>query len=256
MAHANDGRFIWYDLLTSNPEGAVAFYSHVLGWKPQTWQNGYTLLVGAQGPLCGAARLPESAMEMGAPPHWTSNVQVADIDAAVALVRALEGRVYAEPTDFPKVGRVAVIADPQGAAINLFEPAEPPALHDSGRAGEFTWSELATSDPEAALRFYGALFGWRRVRDVDMGPAGKYLVFGGNGEDLGGVFAKPKELPICAWLYYVRVENVADTLGRARAKGARVLVAPTDVPGGRMAQFLDPQGAAFALHQAGNAAGS
>src|SRR5258706_13628461 len=116
MTTANTGNFIWYDLLTSDPKKAVEFYGHVVGWTSQAWEGtGYTMFVGSQGPLAGTAELPEATRKMG--PHWTSNVQVADVDATAAQAKKLGGKVLSEPADFPNVGRLAVIGDPQGGTI-------------------------------------------------------------------------------------------------------------------------------------------
>jgi predicted enzyme related to lactoylglutathione lyase len=207
--------------------------------------------VGSQGPLGGTTRLPEQARKMGAPPHWTANVQVADVNATVALARKLDGRVYVEPSEFPKVGRLAVIADPQGAPINVFQPNSPMQAHDTTKPGEYRWSELVTTDHEAAFRFYRQLFGWEKSRDYDMGPMGKYLIFGQGGKDYGGMFTKTKDMPMPpSWLYYAQVADLDAAIGRATAKGGRVLNGPMEVPGGaRIAQLVDPQGAAFALHE-------
>src|SRR3954466_8139494 len=93
---ADVGRFVWYELLTSDPKGAIAFYSEVIGWKPQPFgdDSGYTMFVGTQGPLGGVTTLPEQAKAMGAPPYWQANVEVADVDATVARVKELGGKIY------------------------------------------------------------------------------------------------------------------------------------------------------------------
>ena len=118
MANANVGRFVWHELMTTDPKAAIAFYTEVVGWKTQEWEGGgYTMWLGSQGPLGGTMPLPDKAKQMGAPPHWTSNVEVADVDATVARVKKLGGKVYVEPENIPKIGRFAVIADPQGASI-------------------------------------------------------------------------------------------------------------------------------------------
>jgi predicted enzyme related to lactoylglutathione lyase len=202
--------------------------------------------------------LPEPAKKMGAPPHWTAHVQVANVDATVAKVRSLDGRVYVEPTDIPKVGRFAVIADPLGASIDVFTPLPPekpgPAMtmHDMTKPGEFCWGELMTTDHEAAFRFYSAVFGWKRISDFDMGPMGKYLIYGIGATQMGGMFTKPKQMspaPPNAFLYYIQVTDLDAAIDRAKGKGAKVLNGPMDVPGGaRIVQMLDPQGVAFALH--------
>jgi predicted enzyme related to lactoylglutathione lyase len=252
MAHSAPGHFIWYDHLTRDVKAAIAFYTHVVGWNTQPIEQGYTMFVGSQGPLGGTIELPEAASKTGAPPHWTGNVHVADIDATVAEVRKLGGKVFKEPSDYPKVGKIAVIGDPQGAAIHLFQPANPMTLHDSTRPGEFTWHELVTTDHESGFVFYSKVFGWKKSRDFDMGAMGKYLIYGMDGADLGGMFTKPKDMPAPPhWLYYVQVADLDAAVARAKAKDAKLLNGPMEVPGGaRIAQLVDPQGAAFALHEA------
>jgi uncharacterized protein len=252
MTESNIGRFVWYDLLTTDPDTAVPFYSHVIGWKAQAWEGGYTMFLSEQGPHAGAAKLPDAAKKMGAPPHWTSNVAVADVDATAAQARRLGGRVLVEPADFPKVGRLAVIADPQGAPINVFKPNQSMPPRDPGKPGEFVWSELLTVDHEAAFRFHSALFGWQKIRDFDMGAMGKYLIYGTGDKELGGMFTKSKDMPMPPmWFYYVEVADLDAAAERAKSKGARVLNGPMDVPGGaRILQLSDPQGAVFALHEA------
>ena len=253
MIETNNGRFVWFELMTTDPKAAIAFYSEIIGWKAQPWEDGssgYTMWVGSQGPLGGVMELPEPARKMGAPPHWTSNVEVTDVDATVAKVRELGGKVYVEPTDMPKVGRFAVIADPQGAAINIFKPATDMSSHDNTKAGEFIWCELLTTDHDAGFRFYNTIFGWEKVAEHDMGAMGKYLIYGRKGKALGGMFTKSADMPMPpSWIYYVQVDKLEEAVERAKKMGGRVLNGPMDVPGGsRIAQLADPQGAVFALH--------
>jgi predicted enzyme related to lactoylglutathione lyase len=246
------GDFVWYELMTTDPKAAIAFYSEVIGWKTELFGDGvgmdYKMWVGSQGPLGGVMKLPETAARMGAPPHWMSNVTVDDVDAAVKRVKELGGKIYQEPVDMPTVGRFAVIADPQGAAISVFKPDSAMTPHDPSRHGEFCWSELATTDHQAALAFYSEIFGWRQISSMDMGPMGAYVIFGKGDRQLGGMFNKPKEMPAVAWLYYTQVDDLESAIGRAKSNGARLVNGPMDVPGGRVAQLTDPQGVFFALH--------
>jgi predicted enzyme related to lactoylglutathione lyase len=260
MSDANDGRFVWYELLTTDPKAAMAFYTDVVGWKTQLYaeEGGYTMWLSAQGPLGGVTALPEAAKKMGMPSHWTAHVYVSDVDASVAKVRSLDGRVVMPPTDIPTIGRFAVISDPQGAMINVFKPLPPEngesmKPHDVTKPGEFCWAELMTTDHEAAFRFFSALFGWEKLSELDMGPGGKYLIFGLGEKRLGGMFSKGKDVPAGqpnAFLYYQQVADIDAATARATAKGARILNGPMEVPGGaRIAQMMDPQGVAFALHE-------
>jgi predicted enzyme related to lactoylglutathione lyase len=247
MAGTNAGRFAWYELMTADARPAIAFYTEVVGWKAQPFENrGYTMFVGSQGPLGGT---------MGGhkgPPHWRSNVIVDDVDAAVALVKKRGGRVLEEPVDMPPIGRFAQIADPQGATIRIFEQQEPMQLHDEGKTGEFNWNELLTTDKKSAFDFYSALFGWKRLEEHDMGPMGTYLIYGLGEKRLGGMFTKTQDMQgmPTAWLYYVNVADLDAAIDRVKSKGGKVAIGPMEVPGGtRIAQCFDPQGALFALHE-------
>jgi predicted enzyme related to lactoylglutathione lyase len=256
MTQATRGSFVWYELLTSDPSKALDFYTEVVGWTTQPFAPEYTMFLGSQGPIGGATKLPEQAAKMGSPPHWMANVQVDDVDATVALVGKLGGQVLVPPNDIPDVGRFAVIADPQGASISVFRPSSSMTLHDTSRPGEVTWCELVTTDHEAAFAFYAQLFGWTKARDFDMGSMGKYLIYGMNGTDLGGMFTKPKDMPMPpAWVHYIQVADLRAAIERATSRGGRLLLGPQEVPGGaHIAQLFDPQGALFALHEVARAA--
>jgi hypothetical protein len=252
MAADNIGRFVWYELMTTDPTAAMAFYKQVVGWKTEPFDKNYMMWASSQGPLGGVMALDEEAKKMGARPQWMSHVGVADVDAAVAKVRKLGGRVHVEPNDIPKVGRFAIIEDPQGASISLFTGTEPMKLHDRSKAGEVCWSELSTTDPRAAFGFYGELFGWKKAGEHDMGPMGTYLLFGVDEKTgLGGMFAKAKDVPgPPSWLYYIEISDLNAAIARAKAKGGQVLNGPMEVPGGaHIAQIKDPQGVLFALHE-------
>ncbi len=252
MASVKKGQFVWYEDMTKDPRGAIAFYSDVVGWKTEPFEGtDYTMWVSAQGPLGGVMKPAAEQAKEGAPAHWIAHVQVDDVDATAARAKALGGRIYTEPTDIPTVGRFAVIADPQGAAIAIFKPSGEMAPHDVSKEGEFCWNELVTTDTSAAVRFYSDLFGWKVVEEMDMGPAGTYRIFGVGDSRLGGMMTAPKGHPSRpAWLFYTETSDLDAALRRATKRGAKLLNGPMDVPGGgRIAQLEDPQGAAFALHQ-------
>lgn len=248
------GRIVWYELLTTDPRDAIAFYTAVAGWTTERFGADYTMWVGSQGPLGGVTELPPAIRAMGAPSHWQCNVEVPDIDAATALVKARGGTVYVDET-VPDVGRLAVIGDPQGAALAVFKPTREMKPHDTNQPGEFSWHELYTTDHQAALGFYRDLAGWQKLDEHDMGAMGTYVIFGRGTEALGGMLTIPpgmtapdgRPLPP-SWMYYITVADLEAALARATERGARVLNGPMPVPGGqRIVQLLDPQGAAFAL---------
>lgn len=249
------GRFVWYELMTSDPKAAIAFYSEVAGWKTQPFTEAppdkpYTMWVGSQGPLGGVMQLPEDAKKMGVPPNWMSHVEVANVDQTVAKAKELGATVHVPPTDIPKVGRFSVLADPQGASISVFKPSDKMEPHDTTKEGEFTWNELLSSDHKAGFDFYSKLFGWKKLSDFDMGPMGTYLIFGEGDKQYGGMMTKTAEMKMpSSWIYYVHTNDLDAAIKRATTKGAKVMHGPVDVPGGtRVAQLTDPQGAVFALH--------
>jgi predicted enzyme related to lactoylglutathione lyase len=252
MATVMKGQFVWYEDMTKDPPGAITFYTDVVGWKTEPFPGSdYTMWVSKQGPLGGVMKEPGEVAKEGARASWMAHVQVDDVDAAAARARQLGGRICKEPTDIPTVGRFAVIADPQGAAIAVFKPAGEMTPHDVSKEGEFCWNELMTSDAAAAFRFYSDIFGWKVLEEMDMGPMGTYRIFGVGDRRLGGIMTTPKGQPSPpAWLYYAETGDLDAALRRATRKGAKILNGPMDVPGGRIAQLEDPQGAAFALHQA------
>jgi predicted enzyme related to lactoylglutathione lyase len=245
-AMTNNGRVVWYELLTTDPKGAVAFYPDVTGWKAEAWPAGdYTMWMGKQGPIGGVTQLPERAKQSGAPPYWQASIQVVSFDATVDKVKQLGGKVF-HVEDVPQVGKIAVIADPQGAVVSVFTPQIEMAPHDLTQPGEVSWHELYTTDHQAAFDFYRQIAGWDKLGSFDMGPMGEYLLWGRDGVQIGGMMTNQKQPP--GWIYYVTVADLDGTLDSAKAKGAKVLNGPMEVPGGqRMAQLTDPQGAVFAL---------
>lgn len=248
------GRFCWYELLTSDPKGATDFYTKVVGWGTERWEGGampYTMWTTGRGPLGGLLELPDEVKKAGAPPHWLAYVAVPDVDATVKEATRLGARILKEPTDIANVGRFAVVADPQGAVFAVFKSATETPGHDGPpEMGEISWHELATTDHQGAWSFYEKLFGWEKTEAMDMGEMGIYQMYGRKGVLLGGMFNKPEEMPgPPAWLCYAKVEDVHQTVEKVKQNGGEVLNGPMEVPGGDwIAQCLDPQGAAFAVH--------
>lgn len=259
MAQPWHGRFAWYELMTTDPGAAEGFYTKVVGWGTQPFpgmETPYTMWMNGEQPVGGLMLIPEEAKAGGAPPNWLLYVAVADADATVAKAASLGGRAEVGPREIPGVGRFAVLSDPQGAVFAILQPADPstysgPETAPSPR--EISWRELATTDREAAAAFYTALFGWERQNASDMGePVGVYQEFGRPGLPLGGIYKKPADMPFPPhWLLYARVPDIQAAIAAVRAGGGQVLNGPMEIPGGELiAQCLDPQGAAFALHQA------
>ncbi|HEV2106030.1 MAG TPA: VOC family protein [Candidatus Eisenbacteria bacterium] len=252
---ANDkvrGRFIWHELMTTDPKAAAAFYTKVTGWKTESWpQNpSYTMFTGEAGAVAGYMELPADARAMGAPPSWLCYIGTPDLDQTLRLAQDLGGRVLKGTEEVPSVGRFAVLQDPQGAVFAAFTPVGGPMGDDKPKLGSFSWHELITTDWNAAFTFYQRLFGWEKTEAMDMGPMGTYQMYGWPGNTLGGMFNKPPDVPgPPRWLAYVQVRDSKAAAEAATRLGGRVMQGPMEVPGGDwIAQAMDPQGVAFAVH--------
>jgi predicted enzyme related to lactoylglutathione lyase len=250
------GRFVWYELATTDMEAAKAFYAAVVGWGAQDASmagRGYTLFTVGGVAVSGLMSLPEEARNSGFRPSWLGYVGVDDVDATAKRLKELGGAVYVPPTDIPNISRFAVAADPQMAMFALFKwlspgHEEPVQLSAAGRVG---WHELLAVDWEKAWAFYRELFGWQKA-NADAGAMGTYQLFSAGGEAIGGMFTKPSTVPATVpasfWLYYFNIGDIDVAMRRVKAGGGNILDGPIEVPGDRwIVQCTDPQGALFAL---------
>ncbi len=250
---ARNGQFVWYEHLTKDANAAIAFYTDVVGWKTEPFGSGsgYTMWVGDDGPLGGVTAIPPADAKT-TPPGWWGNVQVASVDATVALAKKLGGKVLKQPSNIPTVGRFALIEDPQGVRIALFRPNALMPSADASKPGAFCWSELLTSNSAAAFQFYAEIFGWKIVEERDMGPMGVYRTFGLDSDlAIGGMMTTREGGPPSMWLYYTESQDLDAAIARATKAGATVMNGPMPVPGGaRIVHMMDPQGVPFAMHEA------
>lgn len=246
-------QFIWYELITVDPDAAADFYGAVVGWRAtDSGQAGmdYRILTMNDVGVGGLLPMPPDAAASGLQPGWVGYVSVADVDASVAGIIAAGGRPCMPATDIPGVGRMAMVTDPQGAAFYVMTPMGdgPATSFAPGKPGHGGWHELHTSDSEAAWAFYSAQFGWKVVDAMDMGPMGSYLRFNiGSGTPVGGMFNDAgTDRP--HWLYYFNVDDIDAAHSRVRANGGQEVGEPHAVPTGDwIVQARDPQGTAFAL---------
>ena len=254
---SDHGRFIWYELATSDVAGAKAFYPGLMGWDVDETSGAamdYTIVGPGGVGVGGIAKLQADMAAAGVPPHWLGYVAVDDVDAAAAKVTALGGAVQVGPMDIPGIGRFAVIADPTGAAIAVMTPVPPQTPRPQlglDAPGNVGWHELYAGDLEKAFAFYAALFGWKKDSDMDMGPMGVYRVFDeGEHKEMGdgGMMTKAPHMPVSSWNFYFNVDSIKAACERVKAEGGKVLNGPMQVPGGSwIIQGQDPQGAMFSL---------
>jgi hypothetical protein len=253
------GDFVWYELITPDPDAAEAFYGPMLGWSfTKTAHPGRDYRYFAVGDA-GVGGIMQTPSEAPMPPAWLGYVGVDDVDKMVESVEQGGGQVHMPAFDLEGIGRMAIVADPQGAAFYVMDigPEESHAFSwDAPRPGHCAWNELATADPNAAKQFYGQRFGWVKDGEMDMGPIEKYefLRHTGRGEEgsmhamLGAVMPKMPDMLVSAWTYYFRVPDIDAAVAHTTANRGRILVEPMEIPGGEFSfNGLDPQGAAFGL---------
>jgi predicted enzyme related to lactoylglutathione lyase len=245
---------VWHELVTTDTKAAGAFYPKVTAWKTHAWDKdpSYTMWVSGKGPFGGVRNLPSAERAAGA--HWLPYIGTPDVDASVQAAQRLGARVTMGATDIPSAGRMAVLADPQGAQFALYgAPADSQGDSGSSSGSEaFSWHELTTSDAVAALGFYSELFGWKEIAKHDMGPMGIYHLVGTQGAASAsiGMFKATADRPMPThWMCYAHVTDVDKSASAAKAAGGKLVHGPMEVPGGTwIAHLIDPQGAVFAVH--------
>jgi predicted enzyme related to lactoylglutathione lyase len=249
------GSFIWYELMTSDQDAAIDFYTRVVGWTASDADQPdmrYTILSAGGRGVGGIMQLTDQMTSGGARPGWLGYIGAGDTDAKAKEIEAAGGKILMEPGDIPNVGRFAMVADPGGAAFYLLTPlpqGEAPAPLAPETPGRFSWHELYSSlGDKAAFEFYAGQFGWETATEMDMGPMGTYRIFAKDGTQLGGMMNKPENIPVSTWGFYANVDGIDAAIARIAANGGQVLMGPHEVPGGSwIVQAADPQGANFAL---------
>ena len=237
------GTFSWAELATSDADGAKAYYSSLFGWEHDDRPVG-------DGQVYSMARrdgkTAAALFSSDHPPHWNCYVTVASVDDAAARAGELGGTVMAEPFDVLDAGRMAVIADPTGAALCLWKAHDNIGAGLVNTPGSMTWNDLVTPDPDSATRFYAALFGWTFEEVPD---AGGYRLIRNGERTNGGV------MPLDAgttgtppnWMPYFGHDDVDRLVEDGGGPGGRVVNGPIQMPQGSIAVLGDPQGAVFAV---------
>jgi predicted enzyme related to lactoylglutathione lyase len=241
------GNFIWYELLTPDPDAAKQFYDAVVGWDIEPAPSGemdYRMItIPGAGNAGGVMRLSPEIAEHGARPTWLGYVGVNDVDAMVASIEHVGGKT------------LMPAHDPQGAPFYIMKPTPPPGREDADSDAfsvdqpmHIRWNELATSDPDAAIHFYQQHFGWHQQGDMDMGPMGKYRFVQHGGVGIGAIMPKTPHMPASMWSYYIGVDDIDRAAKAVTGGGGTVIHGPVEIPGGEYSlNAIDPQGAVFGL---------
>jgi uncharacterized protein len=265
----------WIDLWPPEPDEALAFYSGLFGWefeeRTPEGAGGRYLVARLQGQ--DVAAIGDTDEPEALAPIWSTYVCVGSADDAAAAVRAAGGRVDAGPFDLGDAGRMAVCADPAGAAFRLWQPGTLRGAQLVNAPGTWNWSDLHTRDPQGAVELYGAVFGWMAAT-TEFGDAlmwqlpgyGDFLaerdpalrerhaepgVPAGFSDAIGWLQpipadAAPDDVP-SHWHVTFAVDDADATAARAAELGGAVVTEPTDAGPVRMAELADPWGAPFTV---------
>jgi len=238
----------WIDLATSDLDRAVAFYGAVFGWafsSPGAEYGGY-VNAAKDGHL--VAGLMPTDPDFGVPDGWSTYLHTADVTQTVSKAAAAGATVCMDAMEIPAKGWMAVLADPSGAPIGLWQPTGHAGFGVVGEAGAPVWHQLTTRDYTKALDFYRDVFGWDTQVESDTAEF-RYTTALFDDEQLLGVMdgsVLPGEVP-SQWTCFLGSDDVDKTIELITANGGSVLRAAEDTPYGRLAAVADPTGAAFNL---------
>ena len=240
------GTFCWVELATSDTGAAARFYTALFGWDTEDNDipggGVYTMFKLNGQNVCACNPQQEAEAAAGVPPHWNSYVSVEDVDQTVKVAEGVGASTLAPPFDVMDLGRMAVLADPTGAVISLWQPRSQIGAQVRDEDNTLSWNENSTTDATRAKSFYVEVFGWEPT-DVEM-PTGTYTTFKVGDEWAGGMMQWPDMQP--HWLAYFQVADADAIAAKARELGGDAILEPSAIEGvGKVAIFRDPQGAAF-----------
>ncbi|MDK9501121.1 VOC family protein [Streptomyces katrae] len=244
----------WIDLMVPDQQAAIDFYSDLFGWQgevgpPET--GGYAVCTLKGRPVAGIMKAmnPDGTVPDPLPPTvWTTYLSTDSIDATVKSVTDAGGTVMMGPMDVMDLGRMAVIADPTGAVVGLWQPGTFDGAGIVNEHGALIWNELTTPDLKAASAFYSSILPVTTAESEMEGAEG-YVEFKVNDRAVGGMMDMSKMPPGVPphWQPYFHVDSVDDVQAAAVRAGATVLAPAFDMVAGRMAVLADPQGGAFSI---------
>ncbi len=243
------GRWVWADLLTQDVAAARSFYGRVFGWTFESHgetskSDSYTRIL-ANGRPIGGMLAPRNADKVPGS-RWIGLVSTTEPAAVAERVRTLGGTVLLAPRTLAGRGELALLADPQGAQFAVIRSVAGDPADYAGRENEWLWVELWAEDAAREAAFYKDVFGYN-VTAVDHKNAPRSFVLAAGGRARAGVMRKLDTSSPSEWVPYVRVRSVTETVQRAEAAGARVLVGATPHHRSSFAVLADPLGAVFAV---------
>lgn len=241
------GTFCSVDLAAADPEKGKAFYAGLLGWEYGDPYREWTACLLDGKIVGGIISQPDDQREAGIPSNWLSYISVADAESVAARAADLGAQVLAPAFDVGEGGRIAVLADPQGAALGLWQPIGFHGAQIVNVPGALTWNQLSTGDPDAAIGFYTELFGWST--GAPEGGEGAFWSFkNSEGWLTGGVSGLPPGADTPPnWTPFFASADLSQHEARVTELGGTTLSPILPVPAGELIVAQDDQGAVFGL---------
>ncbi len=251
------GAPVWFDLTSSDPARAAAFYRDLFGWEadePTEEFGGYRNFTANGRLVAGLMPVMDPA---GAADVWSVYFRVDDADAAVDTARSAGATVLVPPMQVGALGTMAVLVDPAGAAYGFWQPGTHAGFTQRGTHGTPYWFETMSMDYPASTAFYQQTLGWR-LNEVGTGGAPDTVgpdhyseAFpAGSSDSAAGIMAASGmfgEGHPSFWQVYITVDDVAATVAKAADLGGEVLMAGEVTPWGTLASIKDPMGAVLCL---------
>ncbi|MEV7589446.1 VOC family protein [Streptomyces sp. NPDC089922] len=244
----------WIDLMVPDQQAALDFYCDLFGWQGEVGpaeQGGYSVCTLKGRPVAGIMKAmnPDGTVPDPLPPTaWTTYLSTDSLDSAVKSVTDAGGSVIVGASDVMDLGRMAVISDPTGAVVGLWQPGTFDGAGIVNEHGALIWSELTTPDLPAAAAFYSAVLPVTTARS-EMPGAEEYIEFKVGDRAVGGMMDMSKMPPGVPphWQAYFQVDDVDEIQAAVVRAGGTVLAPAFDMAAGRMAVLADPQGGAFSV---------
>jgi len=244
----------WIDLLTRDLDAAKSFYSQLFGWNYEVGdeENDGGYLTATKDGLA-VAGLMSNDPDNDYPDVWSTYLRADDIGALADKAEFHGGQVYLPPVEVPGQGRMAMIGDPSGLGVGLWQFAGHTGYQSQGEPGTPAWHELHTRKFESSTKFYSQALGWE-LEVLSDNDQFRYQTLGSGEHARAGImdishFDDPS---LAGWKIYFNVADVDQTVATAVAAGGAEISAPMDSDFGRVAVIADPTGAEFYVIAANN----
>jgi predicted enzyme related to lactoylglutathione lyase len=248
----HNGKLVWVDLVTTDPQKAVKFYSTAFDWQPHYFADKNYIELSHNGRVMSSVVRYEDGEAMDGDARWLVSISVPDVDAATQNAVEGGGAILQAATDLPDRGRYSVISDSQGAVLMLLRATGGDPSDDTQFLDEWAWAELWTDDTGAAVDFYHALAGYDAMQFPDANGSERILL-GTDGKARATVVPLPWDDVEPNWIPYIPVASAPDTLQRIVDAGGTVLEkAGGDDESVTVAIVMGPTGGVFAIQEVGS----